>query len=127
MYVHRRITCYRILSGYTEDHPMTLPPRLIPLLEQFDFTVERLMHRMVGPELNSGDGKMVQVPPMTDEEYLWEPVPHCWTIRPRADGPGPGATELAGAGVGDAIGPIRTRTRPRSPRSPGGSATLARY
>ena len=23
---------------------------------------------------------------LTDEEYLWEPAPGCWTIRPRADG-----------------------------------------
>jgi hypothetical protein len=77
---------------------MTLPPRLVPLLEQFDFTVERLLNRMTGPEMTSGDGKMVKVPPMTDEEYRWEPVPKCWTIRPWAEGPGPGATELAGAG-----------------------------
>ena len=30
---------------------------------------------------------------LTDDEYLWEPSPHCWSIRPRdssvweADGP----------------------------------------
>lgn len=23
---------------------------------------------------------------LTDEEYLWEPVPDCWTVRPRAAG-----------------------------------------
>jgi hypothetical protein len=28
---------------------------------------------------------------LTDDEYLWEPVPGCWTVRPRpADGGGPG-------------------------------------
>jgi hypothetical protein len=37
---------------------MTLPPRLISLLEQCDFAVERLMNRMAGPEMTSGDGKM---------------------------------------------------------------------
>lgn len=26
---------------------------------------------------------------MTDEEYFWEPVPSCWSVRRRADGPGP--------------------------------------
>jgi hypothetical protein len=29
---------------------------------------------------------------LTDEEYLWEPVPGCWSIRGRTDGPGPRAT-----------------------------------
>lgn len=33
---------------------------------------------------------------MTDEEYFWEPVPGCWSIRRRTDGPGPRATLLAG-------------------------------
>lgn len=23
---------------------------------------------------------------LTDEEYLWEPVPHCWSVRPRGHG-----------------------------------------
>ncbi|WP_234341287.1 hypothetical protein [Streptomyces sp. NRRL S-646] len=38
---------------------------------------------------------------MTDEEYLWEPVPDGWSVRRRADGPGPRATLLAGAADGD--------------------------
>ncbi|MBV9280414.1 MAG: DinB family protein [Chloroflexi bacterium] len=80
-----------------EDHPETIPPRLIPLVEQFDFACERLINRMAGPEVNSGDGVPVPVTTMGDEEYLWAPVPQCWTIRPRTEGPGPGATELAGA------------------------------
>jgi hypothetical protein len=35
---------------------------------------------------------------MRDEEYQWEPVPGCWSVRRRAGGPGPRATELIGAG-----------------------------
>jgi DinB superfamily len=33
---------------------------------------------------------------LTDDEYLWEPVPDCWSIRPRADVTAPMA---AGAGA----------------------------
>ncbi|MFC0645554.1 DinB family protein [Cellulomonas phragmiteti] len=36
---------------------------------------------------------------MTDDEYLWEPVPGSWSVRRKADGPGVGATVLVGAGV----------------------------
>lgn len=35
---------------------------------------------------------------MTYDEYLWEPVPGSWSVRRRSDGPGPGATVLAGGG-----------------------------
>ncbi len=77
---------------------MAIPPRLAPLLAQFDFARERLAARLAGPEGDSGNGLRVAIAPLTDDEYLWEPVPGCWTIRPRAAGPGPGATELAGAG-----------------------------
>ncbi|MFH8569374.1 DinB family protein [Streptomyces sp. NPDC017993] len=73
-------------------------PRLDPLLEQFDFACERLAGRMTGPVMDSGDGSETAVCPMTDEEFLWEPVPDCWSVRRRADGPGPRATLLAGAG-----------------------------
>jgi hypothetical protein len=72
--------------------------RLVPLVEQFDFTVERLVDRMTGPDLDSGNGVRIPVSPMIDDEYLWEPVAGCWSIRRRADGPGPGATRLVGAG-----------------------------
>ncbi|MBA2276892.1 MAG: DinB family protein [Chloroflexia bacterium] len=48
---------------------MATPPRLTPLLAQFDFARESLTECMVG---------------LTDDEYLWEPAP--------------GATELVGAG-----------------------------
>jgi hypothetical protein len=81
-----------------EECMMALSARLIPLLEQFDFTCERLLNRMAGPEVNSGDGVSIAIPGMTDDEYFWEPVPNCWSIRRRAAGPGPGATELVGAG-----------------------------
>ncbi|MFD9725752.1 DinB family protein [Streptomyces sp. NPDC059072] len=74
------------------------PPRLAPLLAQFDFARTRLADRMSGPAMDSGDGTDIKVGPMTDEEYLWEPVPDCWSIRRHADGPGSRATFLAGAG-----------------------------
>ncbi len=77
---------------------MATPPRLVPLLEQFDWACLRLLNRMTGPACDSGTGTPIPVTPMTDEEYLWEPVPGCWSVRRRADGPGPGATILRGAG-----------------------------
>ncbi|WP_406416997.1 DinB family protein [Streptomyces sp. NBC_00873] len=77
---------------------MATPPRLIPLLQQFDFARGRLADRLAGPVMDSGNGTDVEVPPMTDAEYLWEPVPDCWSVRRRADGPGKGATLLVGAG-----------------------------
>ncbi|MFF4713335.1 DinB family protein [Streptomyces eurythermus] len=77
---------------------MTVPSRLLPLLEQFDFAYRRLADRMTGPVVDSGDGSDTPVGPMTDDEYLWEPVPGCWSVRRREDGPGPRATSLAGAG-----------------------------
>ena len=77
---------------------MDTPPRLEPLLEQFDWACLRLLNRMSGPEVDSGNGTPVAAEPMTDEEYLWEPVPGCWSVRRRADGPGLDATELLGAG-----------------------------
>lgn len=49
---------------------MTVHRRLAPLLAQFDFTVESLLDRAQG---------------MTDEEYFWEPVSGCWSIRRRDD------------------------------------------
>ncbi|MCX4749429.1 DinB family protein [Kitasatospora sp. NBC_01287] len=77
---------------------MELPARLAPLLEEFDFGCTRLLQRMAGPVLNSGNGVEVAVGPMTDAEHRWEPVPDCWSIRRHADGPGVGATLLVGAG-----------------------------
>ncbi|MFF1835945.1 DinB family protein [Streptomyces sp. NPDC058231] len=77
---------------------MATPPRLIPLMRQFDFARERLTARLTGPVMDSGNGTDIAVPPMTDEEYLWEPVPDCWSVRRHAEGPGPGATVLVGAG-----------------------------
>ncbi|MEW1697192.1 DinB family protein [Streptomyces sp. NPDC093249] len=77
---------------------MAVPARLLPLLQQFDFARKRLVDRMAGPVVDSGDGTDVAVGPMTDEEYRWEPVPGCWSVRRHGDGPGPGATLLVGAG-----------------------------
>jgi hypothetical protein len=77
---------------------MTPPPRLIPLLAQYDHATERLLARLCGPTMDSGDGTEVAVPSLTDAEYLWEPVPGSWSVRPKRDGPGHGATVLVGAG-----------------------------
>ncbi|WP_426593572.1 DinB family protein [Cellulomonas sp. McL0617] len=73
-------------------------PRTDPFRAQFDQAADRLLARLAGPTMNSGDDDEVPVPPLTDDEYLWEPGPGCWTVRPRADGPGPGAAVLAGGG-----------------------------
>jgi len=72
--------------------------RLQPLLDQYDLAVQRLIARLSGPTLDSGDGTPVEVAPMTDAEYLWEPVNGCWSVRSRDDGPGRGAAKLLGAG-----------------------------
>lgn len=74
------------------------PHRLVPLLAQFDFARQRLHDRLAGPTVDSGNGSPVPVEPMTDAEYFWEPAPGCLSVRRRADGPGPAAKALVGAG-----------------------------
>lgn len=76
-----------------------VPPRLQPLLAQYDWAVERLLARLTGPDMDSGDGERVAVVPLTDEEYLWEPAPGSWNVRRATDAPGRGATVLVGAGA----------------------------
>ncbi|WP_433544694.1 DinB family protein [Streptomyces sp. CA-294286] len=78
---------------------MPIPARLAPLLDQFDFARHRLTARLTGPSRDSGNGTEIAVPPLTDDEYLWEPVPDCWSVRPRSSGPGPRASVLLGAGA----------------------------
>ncbi|WP_030906743.1 DinB family protein [Streptomyces sp. NRRL F-5126] len=78
--------------------PPTPPARLVPLIAQFDFARKRLTGRMVGPVVDSGNGTDVAVAAMTDDEYFWQPVPDCWTVRPRTERPAAGADFLAGAG-----------------------------
>lgn len=77
---------------------MTTPTRMVPLLEQYDFARNRLVDRLVGPFMDSGDDERVAVPPLTDAEYLWEPAAGSWSIRSKSAGPGPGASLLVGAG-----------------------------
>jgi DinB superfamily len=77
---------------------MATPPRLVPLLEQFGWACARLHDRMTGPDGDSGNGLRTEISPMTDGEYRWEPVPGCWSVRRRENGPGPRAAELIGAG-----------------------------
>lgn len=78
---------------------MAIPPRLVPLAAQYDHACERVLRRLRGPDVDSGDDCLVEVPPLTDVEYLWEPAPGSWSVRRKADGPGAGATVLVGAGV----------------------------
>ena len=59
------------LTGSGHDEPMTVDWTQV-LLEQFDLEWN-LAH---GPSLET----------LTDEEYLWEPVPGCWSIRPTGPG-----------------------------------------
>lgn len=47
------------------------PARLAPFLAQWDYFAGVLFDRLSG---------------LTDEEYLWEPVTNCWTVRPTGDG-----------------------------------------
>lgn len=75
---------------------METPPRLVPLLEQFDFASQRLRDRLAGPMLDSGDGEPVEIASLTDDEYRWEPVGNCLSIR-RA-GAGLAAEDQVGAG-----------------------------
>jgi hypothetical protein len=77
---------------------MDTPPRLMPLLEQFDWGCLRLINRITGPESDSGNGSPVAVGPLTDDEYFWEPVRDSWSVRRRTAGPGPRATWLVGSG-----------------------------
>ncbi|MDK9494882.1 DinB family protein [Streptomyces katrae] len=79
---------------------MSGAPRLVPLIRQFDFAAARLSGRLAGPVMDSGDGTDTRVVPLTDEEYLWEPVADCWSVRLRTRGPGARATLLAGARTG---------------------------
>lgn len=48
-----------------------IPLRLVPLLDQLDHGLSTLSARLVG---------------LTDEEWRWEPVPGCWSVRQRDDG-----------------------------------------
>ena len=77
---------------------MNTPPRLTPLLEQFDWGCLRLLNRMTGPEVDSGNGSPIPAAMMTDDEYFWAPVPGAWSVRRRTEGAGPRATWLVGAG-----------------------------
>ena len=104
---------------------MVTPPRLLPLLEQFDFARKRLTDRLTGPQMDSGDGASIEAG-MSDDEYLWEPAQNCWSIRPRAAGPGPARPCSFVPGTGAATVVARILGHRRSPPSPGDSAISAR-
>ncbi len=61
---------------------MTTATRLDLLVRQLDVSYDALRDRCAG---------------LTDAEYLWEPVPHCWTVRPTGDN-GTGMGEVTGGG-----------------------------
>jgi hypothetical protein len=48
--------CPRGPAGPPQERPMATPPRLIPLLQQFDFARKRLTDRLAGPVMDSGNG-----------------------------------------------------------------------
>ena len=50
---------------------METPPRLAPLLAQYDTSVAALESRLAGT---------------SDHEWLWEPGPRAWTVRPHDGG-----------------------------------------
>jgi len=66
---------------------VSVPERLRSLLAQDDHACDRLVRRMAGPAFDSGNGVLLQVDAMSDGELLWEPVPGCWSVRPRSQGP----------------------------------------
>jgi len=51
--------------------PAAVPGRLAPFLAQWDYVVEVLTDRLAG---------------LTDEEFLWQPAPGSWTVRPDPEG-----------------------------------------
>jgi hypothetical protein len=85
-----------------EDHRIGLrTDRLGVLLDQFDIAREIAQARLGGLVSPASLPKGAPLPPrmgdgpLTDEEYLWEPVPDAWSIRrrgesasPRPSGPG---------------------------------------
>jgi hypothetical protein len=59
----------------------TTPPRLAPFLAQWDYVVEVLTERLEG---------------LTDDEFLWQPAPEVWTVRPPTE---PGGRPIPDAEV----------------------------
>jgi hypothetical protein len=56
------------LPDREQRNTMARPPRLLPLLDQFDFASKRLADRLTGPRVDSGDGVSVDVIGMSDDE-----------------------------------------------------------
>jgi hypothetical protein len=54
-----------------QNGPVDASPLREDLIDLSDYVWRRLVDRLEG---------------LTDEEYLWEPVPGCWSIHPRPDG-----------------------------------------
>jgi hypothetical protein len=61
------------MTDPTAVEPSTpgIPGRLAPFLAQWDYVVGVLTDRLAG---------------LTDEEYLWQPAPDVWTVRPNPAG-----------------------------------------
>jgi hypothetical protein len=66
--------------------------RLKILVGQLDQVWNMLEGRLTGRRMVDGDyeGEPGQrETTLTDEEYFWEPVPHCWSLRRRGEGRSP--------------------------------------
>lgn len=66
--------------------------RLRILLDQLDTTWNMLEARLTGRRMVDGDyeGEPGHLPTtLTDEEYFWEPVPNCWSLRRRGEARSP--------------------------------------
>jgi hypothetical protein len=37
------------------------------------------LYKRAPQDRRGGNGVSIEIPAMTDEEYLWEPVPNCWS------------------------------------------------
>ena len=88
---------------------MSTPPRLAPLLEQYDHATERLLARLRGPTIDSGDGEEVAVPALTDEEYCGSrrPAPGPSAARPTDPAAAPRCSSGPVSGGGMAAGHTR--------------------
>jgi hypothetical protein len=66
-------------SSVTDLVAAGLPTRVAPFIAQWDYITEVTFARLEG---------------LTDDEYLWEPVPSAWTIRPGRNGKNVADTEV---------------------------------
>jgi hypothetical protein len=92
-----RIWAFPVDAGIGLDRPMATVHSII---RTFDYVWDRLRSRLAG---------------LADDEYFWEPVAGCWSLRQGDDG----RWRLDGGGAG-----VRRLSRFPWQPSPGGSGTL---